>query len=244
MSGAIIEYPDLDTAEWPEHLLPSMVDQSEDVWVISKPSGLAVHKGLGDPVFYLTRWIKEQSESFALEEEEMNDELGLVHRLDKGTSGLMVIPRTNESLQFLLRNFREKRMSKTYYAIVDGIMETDSGTIDIPIGRVPNDAYNVALDRAGEGFGKSAVTHYTCVERNVALNTSFVEVHIETGRTHQIRLHMAGLGHPILGDLRYGHRHAERLMLHAARLAWINRNGILKEYRLTIPDEFYSYRSK
>jgi 23S rRNA pseudouridine1911/1915/1917 synthase len=148
---------------------------------------------------------------------------GVVHRLDVGTSGLMVVAKSEYAYSSLKQAFRERAVDKTYHAVVQGHPDPLVGTIDAPIGRHPTADYTWAV----VAEGKPSVTHYEVLEAFPA--ASLVEVHLETGRTHQIRVHFSALRHPCVGDLTYGAdpRLAERLgltrqWLHAVRLGFVH----------------------
>jgi len=146
---------------------------------------------------------------------------GIVHRLDVGTSGLMVVAKSERAYTILKRAFKERTVEKVYHAVVQGHPEPTVGTIDAPIGRHPSADWKFAV----VADGKDSITHYEVLEMVPA--AARVEVHLETGRTHQIRVHFAALRHPCVGDLTYGADPvlAERLglkrqWLHAVRLAF------------------------
>jgi 23S rRNA pseudouridine1911/1915/1917 synthase len=146
---------------------------------------------------------------------------GIVHRLDVGTSGLMVVAKSERAYTALKRAFKERTVDKVYHALAQGHPEPTSGTIDAPIGRHPSADYKFAVT----ADGKPSVTHYDVLEMFPA--ASLAEVHLETGRTHQIRVHFAALRHPLVGDLTYGadprlaaRVGLERQWLHAMRLGF------------------------
>jgi 23S rRNA pseudouridine1911/1915/1917 synthase len=146
---------------------------------------------------------------------------GIVHRLDVGTSGLMVVAKSNAAYSALKRAFHDREVDKTYHALAQGHLDPTEGTIDAPIGRHPTSDYKFAVT----SDGRHSVTHYTVLEMMPA--ASLLEVRLETGRTHQIRVHMAALHHPLVGDLTYGADPAiarraglTRQWLHAVRLSF------------------------
>ncbi|MET0366153.1 MAG: RluA family pseudouridine synthase [Sphingobium sp.] len=154
---------------------------------------------------------------------------GIVHRIDKDTSGLLVVAKTDKAHEGLARQFKDHSIRRLYQAIVNGVPTTTKGTVDTWIGRSDADRKKMAVQR--EGRGKHAVTHYRVVDR--LKGAAMVECRLETGRTHQVRVHMAHLGHPLLGDPVYARgqsRHREllkqlgfeRQALHAARLGFIH----------------------
>lgn len=223
---------------------PAEVDFSvlfEDPWVavISKPAGVAVHPGAGttEPTLasgILHRWPRA---------ERVGDPLrpGIVHRLDKDTSGLMVIALESSAYRSLLEAFRARRVERKYLALVLGRLEADRGRIEAPIGRDPSDP-----TRFGVVFGgKRAITNFERVA--TWSDASLAVVSLETGRTHQIRVHMAAISHPVVGDVVYGGRGAadlgsklglERPFLHAFELAFPHpRTGEEVRFEDSLPEE-------
>ena len=146
---------------------------------------------------------------------------GIVHRLDKDTSGVIIVAKNNLAHENLVNIFKNKDISKTYLCIVKGILKNKSGRIENLIGRDPNNRKRMTVV---ENNGKLAISNYKVLKENHNKNYSLVEVNIETGRTHQIRVHMKSLNHPILGDATYGNINslANRQMLHAFKLEFIH----------------------
>ncbi len=170
--------------------------EDDDVVVVDKPVGVAAHPSPGwtgpTVVGALAAAGYRVSTSGAAERQ------GIVHRLDVGTSGLMVVAKSEAAYSGLKRAFKERTPEKVYHALAQGHPEPTTGTIDAPIGRHPTADYRFAV----VADGKPSVTHYEVLEMLPA--ASLVEVHLETGRTHQIRVHLAALRHPLVGDLTYG----------------------------------------
>lgn len=197
----------------------AVVHDDEDVVVVDKPVGVAAHPSPGwtgpTVVGALTAAGYRVSTSGAAERQ------GIVHRLDVGTSGLMVVAKSERAYTALKRAFKERTVDKVYHALVQGHPEPSTGTIDAPIGRHPSSDWKFAV----VADGKPSVTHYELLEAMPA--ASLEEVHLETGRTHQIRVHFSALRHPLVGDLTYGADPvlAERVglsrqWLHAVRLGF------------------------
>lgn len=197
----------------------TIVHDDADVVVVDKPVGVAAHPSPGwtgpTVVGALAAAGHRVSTSGAAERQ------GIVHRLDVGTSGLMVVAKSERAYTALKRAFKERTVEKVYHAVVQGHPEPTVGTIDAPIGRHPSADWKFAV----VADGKDSVTHYEVLEMVPA--ASLVEIHLETGRTHQIRVHFSALRHPCVGDLTYGADPvlAERLglgrqWLHAVRLAF------------------------
>ncbi len=190
-----------------------------DLVVVDKPVGVAAHPSPGwtgpTVVGVLAARGYRVSTSGAAERQ------GVVHRLDVGTSGLMVVAKSEHAYTVLKRAFKERTVEKVYHALAQGHPEPTTGTIDAPIGRHPGQDWKFAVT----ADGKPSVTHYEVLEMLPA--ASLAEVHLETGRTHQIRVHFAALRHPLVGDLTYGADPAlaqrvglTRQWLHAVRLAF------------------------
>lgn len=190
--------------------------EDEHLFVINKPIGMIVHpaKGCysGTLVNALLYHAKELSE--------VNDETrpGIIHRLDKETSGLMLVAKNNVAHARIARQFQRHTVIKHYVALVEGDMEFDEGMVDVPLGRHKREFDKRAV-RHDDDEAKEAVTYYKVMKR--ANGVSFVSLFPKTGRTHQLRVHMAYLRHPILGDEKYGHpRNFTRLALHAKSIAF------------------------
>jgi RluA family pseudouridine synthase len=166
-----------------------------------------------------------------------------VHRLDRDTSGLMLVAKSAFVHQILDRQIRDREMRREYLALVAGLVEAEEGTVDAPIGRHPRDQGLRAVSPEG---GEPARTHFRVVERYA--DATLVELELETGRTHQIRVHMAYLGHPLLGDVRYGGPPVEglgRQALHAGRLSFLHpTTGARVELEVPLPDDLARVRAE
>jgi 23S rRNA pseudouridine1911/1915/1917 synthase len=214
-----------------------IIHDDDSIVVIDKPVGVAVHPSPGwrgpTVVGHLAGAGFRISTSGAKERE------GIVQRLDVGTSGVMVICKSEHAYSLLKNAFRQRTVDKTYHALVQGHPDPLSGTIDAPIGRHPGADYKFAV----MDDGRASVTHYETLEAHRF--ASLLEVHLETGRTHQIRVHMAALKHPCCGDLTYGADPtlAKRLgltrqWLHAVRLGFEHPDtGKYVEYESEYPDD-------
>ncbi|MBW7840136.1 MAG: RluA family pseudouridine synthase [Chitinophagaceae bacterium] len=193
--------PDLNEIV-PENIPINIVFEDEDVLVIDKPAGMVVHPGSGNPSGTLVNAVAFHllQQDPNLTEEDLN-RFGLVHRIDKNTSGLLVLAKNQQALAFLARQFFEHTVHRRYMALVWGDLPDDSGTIVAHVGR--NLRFRKLFDAFPEGdHGKDAITHYEVKER---FNyTTLVECRLETGRTHQIRVHMKYIGHPLFNDELYG----------------------------------------
>ncbi|HPH96642.1 MAG TPA: RluA family pseudouridine synthase [Anaerolineaceae bacterium] len=190
--------------------------ENDALLVINKPAGMVVHPAAG----HASGTLVNAALAHAPEMEGIGGEQrpGIVHRLDKDTSGIIVIAKTDEAHHWLQDQFRLRQVHKTYLALVDGRPPTPEGRIEAPIGRDPSHRKRMAITKPEKG--REAATEYHVIE--TFPNHALVEAHPITGRTHQIRLHMAFIGCPIAGDTLYGHRtpsvELNRHFLHAARL--------------------------
>ena len=187
----------------PTEMQLDIVYEDEDLLVINKPKGLVVHPAAGHQDDTLVNGLL-----YALGEDlsGINGELrpGIVHRIDKDTSGLLAVAKNDLAHAMLASQLKDHSMARTYEAIVCGSFREDSGTVDAPIGRHPSDRKKMCVT---ERNSKHAVTHWEVVARYRGY--THIRCKLETGRTHQIRVHMASIGHPILGDLVYGRKKPE-----------------------------------
>jgi len=205
--------------------------EDDDVIVVNKPSGLLTHAkgGLSDEPTVAE--IIRPKTSFATD----TDRPGIVHRLDRDTSGLLIIAKNPESAAHLQRQFAERTAKKTYIAITDGKPKLNAAKIDLPIGRNPSAPSTFRIDPNG----KPAQTTYHVLAENDA--QSLVELKPTTGRTHQLRVHLAHLNAPILGDRVYGKSSDCRMMLHAQKLEITLPSGERKVFKAAVPDEFKKF---
>lgn len=209
-------------AAMPEPTIPgglTIVYEDSDLAVIDKPVGVAAHPSPGWEGPTVTGALADAGVTLAAEGPA--ERQGIVHRLDVGTSGLMVVAKSGPAYSALKRAFKERTIEKVYHAVAQGHLEPTQGTIDAPIGRHPSSDYKFAVVEGG----RPSITHYEVLE--MFPSASLVEVHLETGRTHQIRVHMTAMRHPLVGDLTYGadpvqakKLHLTRQWLHAKELAF------------------------
>ena len=220
-----------------------VVFEDDSVIVVSKPSGLIVHPGSGIANGTLVNGLAAQFPDLR----EIGDptRLGLVHRLDKGTSGLLIVARTPEALENLKFQMQERHVHRQYFAIVAGHVESNKGVVDAPLGRDPKNP----LKRAVINSGKYARTHYEIDQKYESpFKVSMLNCRLETGRTHQIRVHLAAIGHPVLGDELYGGRTSfnieNRLALHAQMLTFLHPiTSNLMNFESPLPAELTSMKA-
>ena len=231
-----IEVPEVETTEIkPENIKIDIVYEDSDIAVINKQAGLVVHPAHGHYSGTLVNAILYHIKDLS----GINGEIrpGIVHRLDKDTSGLIVIAKNDKVHTALTEMFQEKKIRKTYLAILKGKLNKSEGKIVTQIGRDKNDRKKMTvIDDITKG--KNAITNYRVISQNNLF--TLVKVNIETGRTHQIRVHMRYLGYPILGDSVYGRKDNEkRQMLHAYKLEFLHPvTGCQMEFTGEIPEDF------
>ncbi len=198
-----------------------ILHDDDDLVVVDKPVGVAVHPSMGWTGPTLVGHLR--GAGYQIATGGAPERQGIVQRLDVGTSGVMVVAKSERAYSLLKQAFRDREVDKTYHALVQGHPDPLQGTVDAPIGRHPGSDWRFAVHEDG----KHAVTHYETLEAHRF--ASLLEVQLETGRTHQIRVHMAALRHPCVGDLTYGadptlarRLGLERQWLHAVRLGFVH----------------------
>lgn len=194
----VFEHPPYEFLLVPENIPLDIVYEDSSLLVINKPPGMVVHPGHGNYSGTLVNALAYHFENLPVKEEQRP---GLVHRIDKDTSGLMVIAKTENAMTGLAKQFFNKTTERIYYALVWGNVEADEGTVSGHIGRHPKDRLQMAVFEDGSQ-GKEAVTHYRVIERFTYV--TLIACKLETGRTHQIRVHMKHIGHTLFNDARYG----------------------------------------
>ena len=210
-----IPLPELDEIA-PDPIPLVVVYEDDDIIVIDKPAGMVVHPGPGHSRGTLANALVAHVPGIAVGGSQRP---GIVHRLDKETSGLLVAAKTDRGRTSLVTQWEDRSVEKTYTALVSGSVDGDEATIDAPVGRDPKNRQRMAVVRSG----RPATTHFRVVERFP--DATLLEVSIETGRTHQIRVHLSFIGHPVVGDPVYGRvrttrAELERQFLHASGLAF------------------------
>lgn len=239
-AGAVIELtiPEPEEPEiLPEDIPLDILYEDSDVILINKPKDMVVHPAAGHYTGTLVNALMYHCKG---DLSGINGVLrpGIVHRIDKDTTGVLIVCKNDKAHNALAEQLKEHSITRKYRAIVCGNLKEDEGTVDAPLGRHPQDRKKMAIVRAG---GKRAVTHYRVLERFG--NYTYIECQLETGRTHQIRVHMASLGHPLLGDEAYGRVKSpfklEGQTLHAMVLGFIHpTTGEYMEFEAPLPEYF------
>lgn len=227
----------------PQNIPLDVIYEDDDVIVVNKPVGLVVHPAPGHPDGTLVNALLYHCGTSL---SGINGELrpGIVHRIDRDTSGLIIAAKNDFAHQALSAQLQDHSLCRTYEAVVVGNLREDSGTVDAPIGRCPSDRKKMAVVRQG---GRNAVTHWQVLERFPGY--TYVRCRLETGRTHQIRVHMAYIGHPLYGDTVYGAKKPVPGMtgqcLHAVGLTFRHpRTGEMVELSCPLNEEFAAFLRK
>lgn len=225
----------------PENMDLDIVYEDSDIIIINKPKDMVVHPAPGHMSGTLVNGILYHCKDLS----GINGVLrpGIVHRIDKDTTGLLIICKNDNSHNSIAAQLKEHSAERTYHAICHGVLKDDEGVIDAPLGRSANDRKKMAIVPGG----KRAVTHYTVLER--FKNATYVKLNLETGRTHQIRVHMASLGHPLLGDPVYGRGDDKYLrfgqLLHAKTLGVVHPStGEFIQFDSSLPEYFIEILEK
>jgi 23S rRNA pseudouridine1911/1915/1917 synthase len=227
-----IDYDEKEASKVPDIKIPILYED-DDCVVIDKPIGLLSHsKGAFNPEATVATWLSSRTSGF----DEKNDRNGIVHRLDRGTSGVMIAAKNPKALAKLQKQFSTRKAKKTYIAVIEDSLEPSEAIIDMPIERNPAmpQRFKVSVN------GKAAITHYKTLKTFESSDRQFsqVELRPQTGRTHQLRVHLAYLKHPIVGDTFYEGKPAERLYLHAHKLELTLPSSERKVFTSPIPVEF------
>ena len=231
----ILRVPEARPAEpQPEDLPLEILYQDTDLAVVIKPRGMVTHPAAGHEAGTLVNALMHHLDSLGGIGGELRP--GIVHRLDKDTSGLMIVAKNDESQLALSRMLADRKIEKHYRALVEGSMKEPAGRIELPIGRSKNDRKKMAVDPAG----REAVTEWKALAEG--RGCTLLDVHILTGRTHQIRVHMKSISHPVCGDPLYGWEKGVKvpcLMLHAFSLTFSHpRTGEQLHFEAPLPDDF------
>ncbi len=229
-------------------MTPEIVYEDKDILAINKPSGLVVHSDGKTKEANLVDWlllkypeIEKVGEHGRNSEGEEFLRSGLVHRLDRETSGVMLVAKTQKAFEFLKKQFQDREVKKTYHAIVVGEVKNDSGVIDRPIGRSGSDFRKWSAQRGARGEMREAVTEYKVLSRKDG--HTLVEVFPKTGRTHQIRVHFKAINYPLIGDPLYAPKYKDdlglgRLGLHSYTVSFLDMEGKTRTIKAPYPEDF------
>ncbi len=239
--GEVISYPSIEPVEVdikPVKIDIKIVHEDDDILIVDKEAGMVVHPA---PSHYDDTLVNAIMYHCGDSLSGINGEIrpGIVHRIDKDTSGILVICKNDKAHRFLAEQFKEHSIKRLYSGICYNHFKNEVGTIDAPIGRNPNNRLKMAINHKN---GRRAVTHYKLLE-NLKNNFSLVEFRLETGRTHQIRVHMSSISHPLLGDEVYGPKKGaygiKGQLLHAKLLGFIHpSSGKYVEFSSKLPSRF------
>ena len=219
----------------PENMNLDIVYEDNDVIVVNKENGIVVHPAVGNPSHTLANGLLYHSKELS----SLNGEFrpGIVHRIDAYTTGLLMVAKNNKAHEILAKQLEEKKTTRKYIALVWGVIKEDTGTIDAPIGRDLKDRKKMAVTDVN---AKDAITHFKVLERYQ--EATLIELQLETGRTHQIRVHMDYIGHPVVNDPVYGKKKLideTGQCLHAKELGFIHpTTGEYMEFEAPLPECF------
>lgn len=220
----------------PENIKLDIVYEDDDVIVINKPSGMVVHPAAGNYSNTLVNALLYHTKN--LSSNNGDERPGIVHRIDKDTSGLLVVAKNDKAHQFLQEQLKDKTLSRIYLALVSGRINHDTGEIDAPIGRDVNDRKKMCVTDVNS---KDAITYFKVIDRYK--DATLIECKLKTGRTHQIRVHMKYINHPIINDPVYGNKKnvtSFGQMLHAKEISFIHPTTKEKmTFNVDAPKEFY-----
>jgi len=227
---------------------PTILYEDRDIAAIDKPSGLVVHADGRSTEKTLVDWVVQKfpdidgvGEPMEIDEDEFIDRPGIVHRLDKDTSGVMLIAKTKEGFETLKSQFQNREVKKIYHAFVHGVPKHSRGLIDKPIGRSATDIRQWSAEGTARGHRREATTRY--VVKESAHGVSFLQIMPETGRTHQIRVHFKAIRHPLVGDTVYAASFPPKLdftrtALHAKAIEFTNCEGKVVRVEAPYPLDF------
>jgi 23S rRNA pseudouridine1911/1915/1917 synthase len=218
-----------------------IIFEDDDFLIIDKPAGLEVATEIKKAGPTLVDWLLEKYPGIA-KVGENPARPGIVHRLDKAASGLMVVAKTNAALEHLAKQFEERKIKKEYTVLAHGKVTKDEGTIEFPIARAKSGRF--AALPLGSAGGRAAVTDYEVIKR--FRNFTLLKIRIKTGRTHQIRVHLHALGHSVVGDKLYKQKKIkkillDRLFLHASNLGFYDLENKWKEFSSDLPVELVNF---
>jgi len=237
----VLDYEEQQIEAKPENIPLDIVYEDNEVLVINKTNGMVVHPAVGNTTGTLVNALLHYSDSLS----SINGEFrpGIVHRIDAYTTGLLMVAKNDKAHEILANQLSEKTTTRKYIALVWGIIKHDTGTIDAPIGRDINDRKKMSVTDINS---KEAITHFKVLERYS--NATLIELKLETGRTHQIRVHMNYIGHPVVNDPVYGNRKLiddSGQCLHAKTLGFVHpKTNEYIEFDSELPDCFINILNK
>jgi 23S rRNA pseudouridine1911/1915/1917 synthase len=233
-------------------MLPTIIYEDDTLLAVNKPSGLVVHADgrtveptLSDWVIAHYPHLKDIGGMHTLDTGRYAVRAGILHRLDRETSGIILIAKNDEAFYFLQRQFLDHSIQKTYFAIVEGVLDAKEGVIDLPIGRSRADFRQFTTGDDARGTLRSAVSQFKVLQQGNGF--ALLELSPQTGRTHQLRVHMKALGHPIVSDTRYGTKEAlgiKRVALHAGKLDFTHPNGSKMTLEAPLPPDFEAAKAR
>lgn len=239
----VIEIPELKEEQIkaePEKMDLNIVYEDDDVIVVNKENGMVVHPAVGNTKHTLVNGLLYHSKELSKNNGEFRP--GIVHRIDAYTTGLLMVAKNDKAHDFLAKQLSEKTTHRKYIALVWGVINNDTGTIDAPIGRDINDRKKMSITASG----KEAITHFKVLKRYK--DATLIELKLETGRTHQIRVHMNYIGHPVVNDPVYGKRKLidnTGQCLHAKELGFIHpKTKKYMEFNSELPECFLNILKK
>lgn len=239
----IITLPDPQPLETlPQEIPLDIVYEDNELLVVNKPKGMVVHPAAGNHEGTLVNALLHHcGDSLS----GINGVIrpGIVHRIDKNTSGLLIVAKTDRAHTFLAEQIKAHSFTREYEAVVYGNLKADEGTVDAPIGRHPTQRKKMTVT---DKNSKNAVSHYTVLERLDGF--THIKVRLETGRTHQIRVHMSHIGHPVAGDEVYGPKKVIKTLdgqcLHARKIGFVHPDGQYMEFSSDLPEYFTEFLRK
>jgi 23S rRNA pseudouridine1911/1915/1917 synthase len=217
----------------PEDIPLEIAYEDDELLVVNKPAGMVVHPAPGNYTGTLVNALLYHCKN--LSGIGGVSKPGIVHRIDKGTSGLLLVAKTDRAHKSLSKQFKDKTINRVYVSIVKGVIELDNGTVELPIGRSPKDRKKMTVKFEDS---KDALTNYRVLERFA--DATLLELVLGTGRTHQIRVHMSHMGHPIIGDEKYGYKDEgiDRPALHAKTIGFAHPvTGEYMEFTSELPPD-------
>lgn len=226
-------------------LSPNILYEDKDILVINKPAGLIVHPDGRTKEPSVSEWFSTAYPESKDVGEDLGDieRPGVVHRIDRDTSGVLILAKTKKGHAHLKEQFQNREVEKFYHVFVHGLVKDDRGTINLPIGKSPSDFRKWSAQRGARGEKREAITYFEVLKRSPETKTSFIEAKPKTGRTHQIRVHFQALQNPVVSDNLYAKGKPallgfERLALHARKVIFEDTQGRKVTVEASYPEDF------